>query len=99
LDQILGCGQRNGMNYFLVRFKNATESELIDWEAAKQYSVAVMEYFGSRLVWKPIQNVIDPDMDEAGAGTDEQNQPTESDGALKEIPSTSKAPNDIEYDH
>ncbi|XP_031639972.1 chromobox protein homolog 1-like [Contarinia nasturtii] len=64
LDQIIGCGQRNGKKYFLVRFKHAKENELIDWDTAKQYSLDVMEYFGSRLVWNSVENLIDPDVDD-----------------------------------
>lgn len=62
LDQIIGCGQRNGNKFFLVRFKGQDETEIIDWETAKQYSIDVMEFFGSRIVWSEMQNIIDPDM-------------------------------------
>ncbi|XP_031624988.1 chromobox protein homolog 1-like [Contarinia nasturtii] len=96
LDHILGCGQRNGKKYFLVRFKNENENRLIDWETAKKYSTNVMEYFGSRLAWTSVENIIDPHVDDEVDHDDESFQlPSKS----KTMPSTSNAPNDIEYEH
>lgn len=57
----MGCGERNGQKYFLVRFKGGKNSEIVDWETAKQYSVDVMEFFGSRLVWKSMDEILDPE--------------------------------------
>lgn len=62
LDQIIGCGQRNGNKFFLVRFRNSHCNEIIDWETAKTYSVQVMEFFGSRTVWTQMKNIIDSDL-------------------------------------
>lgn len=96
IDQIIGCGQRNGLRYFLVRFKNSTENDLIDWEAAKEYSLQVMEYFGSRLVWTSVHDIIDPeclaDQQEAG----EPNEAQASTSTAATLP-PSNPPNDIEY--
>lgn len=59
---MIGCGQRNGQKYFLVRFKGEEKNEIIDWECAKQYAVSVMEFFGARSIWAEVQNIIDPEM-------------------------------------
>lgn len=59
IDHVIGCGQRNGMKYFLVRFKGAQQNEIIDWNAAKEFAVQVMEFFGSRLKWSSLDNIID----------------------------------------
>lgn len=67
IDHIIGCGQRNGIKYFLVRFKGATANEIIDWNEAKNYAVDVMEYFGSRLQWSTLDdddNVDDTEDDQ-----------------------------------
>lgn len=73
---------------------------MIDWETAKQYSLDVMEFFGSRLVWKSIDTVVDPENDD-----NLYNEPTFD--QERERPSTSQInhptrqeplPNDIEYD-
>lgn len=98
IDQTIGCGQRNGNRYFLVRFKNATENEIIDWDTAKKYSLQVMEYFGSKLVWNPIQDIEDPE-------TDSNDQSSNTDPVASTSSQSSAAnrasrppPNDIEYD-
>lgn len=57
IDALLGRGKRNGNKFFLVHFEGQKENELIDWETAKDYSLAVMECFGSRLVWGPLNEV------------------------------------------
>lgn len=100
LDQIIGCGLRNGTKYFLVRFKGEAENQIIDWETAKQYSVKVMEYFGARLVWSPIGTIIDPERDEDDLIDDrnENNENTEQNP--NDQPSTSQPhniPNEMEY--
>lgn len=100
IDQIIGCGQRNGQRFFLVRFKNGTENEVIDWETAKLYSLQVMEFFGSRLVWAPLQ--VDPEQDQNESSQREANQidPIPSTSRLDTAPSTSRldnAPNKIDY--
>lgn len=64
MDHIIGCGQRNGIKYFLVRFKGSLENEVIVWNAAKEYAVQVMEFFGSRLKWSPLENIVDDAVDE-----------------------------------
>lgn len=91
---------RNGSKYFLVRFKNATQNELIDWDTAKKYSQQVMEYFGSRLVWTSVENVIDPENDYIDQQNDADDERSNRNSSNQ--PSTSTAhnpPNDIEYDH
>lgn len=83
----MGCGERNGQKYFLVRFKGGKNSEIVDWETAKQYSVDVMEFFGSRLVWKSMDEILDPEHgDNLNPEHDDnvQNQPDPNE------PSTSK---------
>lgn len=109
IDQIIGCGQRNGAKYFLVRYKNATQNELLDWESAKEYSLQVMQYFGSRLVWDPVRNIIDPESDGNLIEQLDQNEAQSNTVPLDEQPSTSTANtsrsdypaalNDIEYDN
>lgn len=100
LDHIIGCGERNGRKYFLVRFKGASQNELIDWEAAKAYSLQVMEYFGSRLVWSSIENIIDPENDDNVDYDDDLD-----DDHDKQMASTSEQsrqnplPNEIEYEN
>lgn len=97
IDQIIGCGMRNGKKYFLVRFKGERQNEIIDWEAAKKYSVEVMEYFGSRLVWAPIENVIDP---ERGDNLNENADENQNENDTENMTFTSKSnnlPNEIEY--
>lgn len=61
MDHIIGCGEKNGMKYFLVRFKGSHENEVIDWNAAKEFAVQVMEYFGSRLKWSSLDNITTDD--------------------------------------
>lgn len=105
LDQIIGCGERNGHKYFLVRFRGDRQNEMIDWETAKQYSLDVMEFFGSRLVWKSIDTIVDPENDD---NLYESNEPTFDQEEDQNMPSTSQnnrftrqinpLPNDIEYD-
>lgn len=103
IDQIIGCGQRNGQRFFLVRFKNGTENEVIDWEIAKLYSLQVMEFFGSRLVWAPLQ--VDPEQDQNDLSQREANSidsinSIPSTSRLDNAPSTSRldnAPNKIDY--
>lgn len=99
IDQIIGCGQRNGDRYFLVRFKNATENEIIDWDTAKKFSLQVMEYFGSKLVWNPIQ-----DIEDAETGLTDQNSnadPIASTSSQSSAPNKAPRPppNDIEYEN
>lgn len=97
LDQIIGCGQRNGQKYFLVRFKGHDRNEIIHWETAKEYSVEVMEFFGSRTVWTDIHNIIDPDVDD-----DIQEEEQAEDDQSMNRPSTSQQldsfPNEIEFE-
>lgn len=97
IDHIVGCGERNGARYFLVRFKNGTQNEFIDWEAAKEYSLDVMEYFATRLVWNRVE-----DLNEEGAvGLDQQDNdgaPTANAGASSRS-SAPPPPNDIEYEN
>lgn len=52
------------MKYFLVRFKGSQQNEIIDWNAAKEYAVQVMEFFGSRLKWSSLDNVVDETVEE-----------------------------------
>lgn len=99
IDQIIGCGKRNGKKYFLVRFKGSAENELIDWDEAKKYSLAVMEFFGARLAWSAIDSTGDSDRD------DDQDDENEGNNAKRKKnnedlsrPSTStRPPNEIEY--
>lgn len=96
IDCILGCGERNGNKYFLVKFRGERQNSIIDWETAKNYSLDVMEFFGSRLVWSSIDSAIDPEM-----GIVFQDEDAE--GVANERPSTSGTqkptpPNNIEYD-
>lgn len=101
LDQIIGCGVRHGNKYFLVRFKGQDRDEIIDWDAAKQYSDEVMEFFGSRTVWTKMSNIIDPDVCDDLGENDEQE--TETDEHLSR-PSTSQlhqldnCPNEINFE-
>lgn len=103
IDQIIGCGQRYGQRYFLVRFKNATENEVIDWSTAKKYSLQVMEYSGSRLVWNPIRDIIDSNTDDSL--NDQQDDdarsipgPSSQSSTSNNRPPPSRLPNDIEYE-
>lgn len=102
IDQIIGCGERNGKKYFLVRFRGDRQNEFIDWDNAKQYSVDVMEYFGSRLVWNSIETIIDPENDDNLSNLDHDENNIDADRNQKEEPSTSsqknQLPNEIEYD-
>lgn len=96
IDQIIGCGERHRKKYFLVRYRGENENKIIDWEKAKQYSLEVMEFFGRRLVWSSIENIIDPEnVDEFNEDTDnEQNKDVQ-------IPPTTQKnnpPNEIEYE-
>lgn len=98
IDQIIGCGQRDNAKYFLVRFKNAPQNELIDWETAKEYSLQVMEYFGSRLVWDSVQDIINPEDD--GDLIDQQDDDDEErpNASVSSSSAAPNPPNDIEYE-
>lgn len=105
IDQIIGCGERSGKKYFLVRFKGERENVLIEWEEAKKYAVEVMEFFGKRLVWQSVDAVIDPEnvnVDTVGINDlDQRDQPSTSranqpDGSTSPV-NKIHAPNDIEY--
>ncbi|XP_055306661.1 chromobox protein homolog 1-like [Sitodiplosis mosellana] len=99
LDYIIGCGQRNGQKFFLVRFKGEHKNEIIDWESAKQYSVAVMEFFGARSIWTEVKNIIDPEMCEGFQ--ENATRETVNDERDPNEPSTSQldaCPNEIEFD-
>lgn len=52
------------MKYFLVRFKGATENEIVDWDSAEEFAVQVMEFFGSRLKWTSLDNIVDDTEDD-----------------------------------
>lgn len=102
IDQIIGCGERHGQKHFLVRFKGENQNEIIDWETAKQYSLEVMEYFGSRLVWKSIDVIVDPENDdkineysEPSPSTSKTNEPENPSTAQKKP--SNPLPNEIEY--
>lgn len=99
LDQIIGCGTRNGKRYFLVRFKQSKDNEIIDWEAAKPYSAQVMEYFGSRLVWRAIDNILDSDHDDDQPVIETRNQNISEDANRASTSRLDDAPNNIEYEH
>lgn len=84
-----------------MRFKGQDENEIIDWETAKQYSIEVMEYFGSRTVWTQMRNIIDPDLcDDLQENADQE----EASDERLDMPSTSQlreldeCPNDIVYE-
>lgn len=100
LDQIIGCGEHRGQKYFLVRFRGQDKTEMINWEAAKQYSVDVMEFFGSRAVWTDLRNIVNPDVDDDSE--DDAAEET-ADGNVNR-PSTSQIaqldeyPNEIEFE-
>lgn len=64
MDQVIGCGQRHGNKFFLVRFIGESKNEIIDWETAKEYSIDIMEFFASRTVWTEMRNIIDPDIND-----------------------------------
>lgn len=94
IDHIIGCGQRRGRKYFLVRFKHSQQNEVIDWDAAKNYSVQVMEFFGSRLKWASMDNIDDSDnemQDDQQTENDEANLNNTSNNLLD------NAPNDIQF--
>lgn len=94
IDCILGCGKRDGNKYFLVKFRGERQNAIIDWETAKQYSLEVMEFFGSRLIWSSIDDVVDPEMGNDFNKDDEgANDEPSTSGTQKPIP-----PNEIEYD-
>lgn len=101
VDHIIGCGQRHGSKYFLIRFKGQEKYEIVDWESAKQYSVDIMEFFGSRTVWTEMQNIIDPDV--LDDFEEDAERETEVDEHVNR-PSTSNfhqldaCPNEIEFD-
>lgn len=103
LDQIIGCGQRRGNKYFLVRFKGQDNNEIIDWEMAKQYSNEFMEFFGSRTVWTEMKNIIVPDMyDNLQESSDEEiqadvrlNRPSTSQPSSSQLDT---CPNEIEFE-
>lgn len=98
MDAIIGCGQRNGKKYFLVRYKGRNFNEIIDWETAKRYSLEVMDYFGSRLAWSPLENIVDSDEMNVDIG-DEQPQ-IEEEGSNSNPILTGQLdniPNEIEY--
>lgn len=99
LDYIIGCGQRNGQRYFLVRFIGENKNEIIDWESAKEYAVSVMEFFGARTIWTEVKNIIDPEMCEGF----QENITRESlaDKRDENEPSTSlldSCPNEIQFE-
>lgn len=78
--------------------KGQNKNEIIDWETAKQYSIQVMEYFGSRTIWTQMKNIIDPELHEDF----EENTEQETD-IIKHAnrPSTSQlddCPNEIEFE-
>lgn len=77
IDHIIGCGQRLGMKYFLVRFKGAQENEIIDWNAAKEFAVQVMEFFGSRLKWSSLDEIVDEDVDVDSASNQQRTDDSE----------------------
>lgn len=57
-----------------------------------------MEYFGSRLIWTSIENIIDPENDEH---LNEHNEADTDNHEDQSQPSTSREktlPNEIEYD-
>lgn len=57
---VFGCSEREGVKYFLVKFKGAVEKQIIDWEIAKEQPLIFMEYFASRLTWPPTHECMDP---------------------------------------
>lgn len=100
IDAIIGCGQRNGKKYFLVRYKGDRKNDIIDWETAKRYSLEVMEYFGSRLVWSALDNIIgDDELADVGEnpGTDRTQSDHSVDASFNHISGLDNLPNEIEY--
>ncbi|XP_055308972.1 chromobox protein homolog hpl-1-like [Sitodiplosis mosellana] len=73
------------------------QNEIIDWEAAKNFSVEVMEFFGSRLVWKSLDEMLDPETVDDNTGTNENDQPSTSNSSTRQ-PTITPPPNEIEYD-
>lgn len=73
---------------------------MIDWETAKNYAVEVMEYFGSRLVWKGIDEVVGPNTDDhvADLTVDQSEIPsTSSRSSIASKAPPPAVPNEIEY--
>lgn len=72
------------------------EKKIIDWEAAKKRSRIFMEYFGVRLTWPPMYEIIDANDNISDVP---QNDYQENDNH-DEIQDSSKnaEPNDIEWD-
>lgn len=57
---VFGCTEREGVKYFLVKFKGEDEKRIIDWQTAKEQPLVFMEYFASRLTWPPLHECLDP---------------------------------------
>lgn len=96
--QVFGCGQRNGIKFFLIQFKGENVKRIIDWETAKAYFVDIMEYFGSRLAWPPMHELIDPNDDNEDYSSDDAvDEPRKNITEARPGTSASHAPNDIEW--
>lgn len=101
IDHVIGCGQRNGQKYFLVRFRGQNQNEIIDWETAKEHAIEVMEFFGSRTIWTDVNNIIDPEIcldENSGHEMPSTSQRTRQ--RTENMPSTSQldaCPNEIQF--
>lgn len=99
IDQILGCGQRNGAKFVLVRFKGEKGNQIIDWDTAKNYSIDVMEFLASRSVWPPITNAS---TDSDGASDDGETESSQvqnlGESSTSHLKQLNSAPNEIEFE-
>lgn len=74
------------MKYFLVRFKGAQDNEIIDWNAAKEFAVQVMEFFGSRLKWSSLDDIADDNANvDVGSTDDQQTNDSEPNAASSSL--------------
>lgn len=94
IEAVFGCAERGKTKYFLVKFKGENEKKIIDWEMAKKYPLIFMEYFGDRLTWPPLHEIISSSDNEDDADPDQDDTtPQQSHESEKQA-----EPNDIEWD-
>lgn len=95
IEEVFGCAQRGKVKYFLVKYKGMQEKTIIDWETAKNQPLIFIEFFGARLTWPPISELIDPNdsiLNDA-EDDDEENVNHDPNGG-----SSGDEPNDIHWD-
>lgn len=95
IEEVIGCAQRGNVKYFLEKYKGMQEKTIIDWETAKNQPLIFIEFFGERLTWPPMLELIGPNDSTLNNAEDddEENAYHDPNGGI-----SGDEPNDIYWD-